>query len=716
MFVLFGKVGHSVLVRSDGTAVACGHNRLGQCNIPDLVEGVTYTQVDTGQNHTVLLASDGTAAACGSNEDGECNVPALSDGVIYTQVATGAGHTVLLKSDGTVVACGRNRCGQCNIPTLPDGVVYVQVGAGHRHTVLLASDGTVAACGSNVDGECNAPALSEGVVYTHVAAGDGHTVLLKSDGAAVACGYNMYGQCDIPALADGVTYVQLACGPYHTVLLMSDGTAVGCGCDWCGCRNFLALIEGVAYTHVVAIGMCHTVLLTCDGNAVACGRSQWGQCSIPDLPRGVTYVHRGARMVLTLFFCESHAAFCFLSGTEVCRVEMDDSDRLINIRRGFQNKMKTDHGEFLVVLPGGEFLNAVCAHSPAATVKSMRDTFEPMVWPSIFPSAYVYGDGAYGITRRSECDATGVKLGYRPQLQLRELTDYVIDGDDLEYDCAGDSSGVVCEGSGALEKGVVKDSLLLCGRSNRDPPTVMYDLNRRWGCIHAARLYACIARWSSDLKKLGAMPGSDMYETVKIVGENAGFEEFLGNKNVGARIKAMMRHVPYSYSRVVGANAARTTERHICNSCRMMWGEPPSFTIANIDDAGQSLMKLPYDTGAHGKNSCVWSLLEEHDPDMLSKQQLLRMVASDATSQVLFFDTMTKIFVGVDISSVLWRNVDWVVSVQLACNFGMVVAYSAPIERQGCGGIHAHMHLAFLHPLTADVVDRSLAVEQWLLI
>ena len=194
----------------------------------------------------------------------------------------------------------------------------------------------------------------------------------------------------------------------------------------------------------------------------------------------------------------------------------DDSDRLINIRRGLQNKMKTDHGEFRVVLPGGELLNAVCAHSPAATVKSMRDTFEPMVWPSIFPSAYVYGDGGYGITRRSECDAIGVKLDYRPQLHHRELNVYVIDGDDM--DCC-----VVCEGSGALEKGIIKDSILLCGRSNRDPLTVMYDLHLRWGCIHAVRLYACIARWSSDLKKFGAMPGSDMNETVEIVGENAGF-------------------------------------------------------------------------------------------------------------------------------------------------------------------------------------------------
>ena len=45
------------------------------------------TQVDTGTDHTVLSASDGTAVACGRNEDGACNVPALSDGVIYTQVA-----------------------------------------------------------------------------------------------------------------------------------------------------------------------------------------------------------------------------------------------------------------------------------------------------------------------------------------------------------------------------------------------------------------------------------------------------------------------------------------------------------------------------------------------------------------------------------------------------------------------------------------------------
>ena len=88
-----------MLVRSDGRALVWVCNRWGQCNIPALVEGVTYTQVDTGDKHTVLLVSDGTVAACGSNKDGQCNIPALSDGVIYAQVAIGGYCTFLLKSD-----------------------------------------------------------------------------------------------------------------------------------------------------------------------------------------------------------------------------------------------------------------------------------------------------------------------------------------------------------------------------------------------------------------------------------------------------------------------------------------------------------------------------------------------------------------------------------------------------------------------------------------
>eukprot|EP00438_Fugacium_kawagutii_P014427 Skav236082 [mRNA] locus=scaffold2211:330477:330887:- [translate_table: standard] len=107
---------HTVLLRSDGSAVACGNNYYGQCDIPPLEDCVTYTQFATGREHTVLLRSDGFAVACGKY--GQCGIPPLDDGVTYTQVSAGWDHTVLLRSDGSAVAFGNNHYGQCDIPPL----------------------------------------------------------------------------------------------------------------------------------------------------------------------------------------------------------------------------------------------------------------------------------------------------------------------------------------------------------------------------------------------------------------------------------------------------------------------------------------------------------------------------------------------------------------------------------------------------------------------
>ena len=65
--------------------MACGSNSYGQCTLPALGEGTTYIQVAAGSSHTVLLRSDGTAVACGSNSSGQCTLPALGEGITYTQ-------------------------------------------------------------------------------------------------------------------------------------------------------------------------------------------------------------------------------------------------------------------------------------------------------------------------------------------------------------------------------------------------------------------------------------------------------------------------------------------------------------------------------------------------------------------------------------------------------------------------------------------------------
>ena len=67
-----------------------------------------YTEVSAGCLHTVLLRSDGGAVATGWNVNGRCDLPEAEDGRWYTQVCAVYDHTVLLRSDGTAVSCGHS--------------------------------------------------------------------------------------------------------------------------------------------------------------------------------------------------------------------------------------------------------------------------------------------------------------------------------------------------------------------------------------------------------------------------------------------------------------------------------------------------------------------------------------------------------------------------------------------------------------------------------
>lgn len=107
-----------MLLRSDGTAVACGANDEGQCNIPYPIGDLKCTQVAAGCEFTVVLRSDGDALICGaeSSKTPDFHIPDLAGDLTYTQVAAGSLHALLLRSDGTAVACGENCHCQCDIP------------------------------------------------------------------------------------------------------------------------------------------------------------------------------------------------------------------------------------------------------------------------------------------------------------------------------------------------------------------------------------------------------------------------------------------------------------------------------------------------------------------------------------------------------------------------------------------------------------------------
>ncbi|MEM3401638.1 MAG: hypothetical protein QXH08_00205 [Candidatus Hadarchaeales archaeon] len=210
-------------LREDGTLEAIGgYYSWGiESNKPSGL----FTDVSAGGRHALAVRSDGAAVAWGHNNKGQCNVPpAAQSGV--TAVSAGYEHSLALLSNGTVVAWGDNTYGQCNVPSALQGRTVVSVYAGGYHSLALDSTGRVYAWGANWYGQCNVPPSAQsGVVKIY--ATSGHNLALKSDGSIVAWGDNGYGQCNVPSPNEG--FSDIAATRHNSFGVKQDGTVVGWG-------------------------------------------------------------------------------------------------------------------------------------------------------------------------------------------------------------------------------------------------------------------------------------------------------------------------------------------------------------------------------------------------------------------------------------------------------------------------------------------------------
>ena len=254
--------GYTVGLKRDGTVVAVGDNRAGECNVSGWTDIVA---VSAGDNFTVGLKSDGTVVAVGDNEDGECDVSSWTD---IVAVSAGDYHTVGLKVDGTVVSVGRNKYGECNVSSWTD---IVAISAGDDCTVGVKTDGTVVAvgAGNKIQG------LDRWTDIVSVSVGNFHTVRLKSDGTVVAKGSDIDGECDVGGWTD---IVAASAGVGYTVGLKRDGTVVAVGDNRDGDCNVSGWTDIVS----VSTGFWHTVGLKRDGTVVAVGNNEYGQCDVGD--------------------------------------------------------------------------------------------------------------------------------------------------------------------------------------------------------------------------------------------------------------------------------------------------------------------------------------------------------------------------------------------------------------------------------------------------
>jgi alpha-tubulin suppressor-like RCC1 family protein len=307
----------SLIVKSDGTLLACGNNDFGQLGDGTVTASETFIPVMSGVQsvaagcyHSMAITTNGVLWSFGGNAYGQLGtgnktkqfvpVPVMND---VQNVATGYVHSMVLKKDKTLWAFGWNHYGQLGDGTTEsrDTAVYIMsdvqnMAAGMYHSLILKTNGTVWACGENGGGQLGDGTTVDRTVPEQVmsdvqsiAAGSWHSFFLKNDGSLWASGNNGYGQLGDGTLERRMTPVQVmsnvrsvATSPFLSLILGKDGTLWICGFNPFRLQDTTAITW---YTPIpistdvqsMAVGWQHALIIKNNGTVWACGMNFFGQ-------------------------------------------------------------------------------------------------------------------------------------------------------------------------------------------------------------------------------------------------------------------------------------------------------------------------------------------------------------------------------------------------------------------------------------------------------
>lgn len=260
--------GHSLGIRTNGTAWAWGYNsngELGDGTIDNrsspvaVVGGFTWTQLSAGIFHSLGIRSNGTAWSWGKNYYGQLGtnnktsrsspVAVVGGFTDWSQLSAGNTHSLGIRANGTAWAWGGGGNGELGTNTYmisaisPVAVVggftdWVQLSAGSNSNCIgVRANGTAWGWGANGQGQIgngattyiSSPAAVVGgfTDWVKVSAGTNHTMGLRANGTAWSWGYNGPLYAPQGKLGDGTAAAKSS--PVSVIGGFADWIGVGAG-------------------------------------------------------------------------------------------------------------------------------------------------------------------------------------------------------------------------------------------------------------------------------------------------------------------------------------------------------------------------------------------------------------------------------------------------------------------------------------------------------
>lgn len=250
---------HIIALKEDGTVIATGDNRSGQCDVSEWKDIIAVAATESA---SIGLKSDGTVCAIGRcNYNSNLNEVSSWTDIVAICISDGI---VGIKSDGTVVTT----YGIEDDKEIANWRNIVAIDTEWNHTIGLTIDGHVIGAGYSKEGQIH---VSDWNSVVEIATGENYSVGLKSDGSVYATGQNRFGERDVSSWRDIVAIRADSCATFG---LKSDGTVVATG------NNTRGKLNVQEWADIVAIesGPFNLAGIKSDGTLIVIGENENGVC------------------------------------------------------------------------------------------------------------------------------------------------------------------------------------------------------------------------------------------------------------------------------------------------------------------------------------------------------------------------------------------------------------------------------------------------------
>ena len=207
---------NSVIYDIEKEIIRKTNNQVNKCSIK-LNNWKNIASITSKANHVVGLTKEGTVVASGNNKNGECDISGWKDIMsVTTSCSCSDPQTIGIRVDGTAITTDR----RFDISQWSD---IISIAAGDKHIVAVSINGKIMYTGYNTAGQLNVDGWYN---IISVAAGREHTVGLRKDGKVIATGNNENGQCDVSGWSN---VIAISAGNDFTLGLKKNGSIIIAG-------------------------------------------------------------------------------------------------------------------------------------------------------------------------------------------------------------------------------------------------------------------------------------------------------------------------------------------------------------------------------------------------------------------------------------------------------------------------------------------------------